>query len=261
LDALIRNYVPEGSDDVEWMLWIDAWGEALRNPELRTISQRLDAESLAQIERVLRIGVESGEFTCADVPGAAMRLTGLIDGLAVQFAAHDGMMDRGDLIEHVQSLAAWEVGIDRSAFDEVAAREASSVGPPSPATDAALRQLVARYCDGVNRGDTAVFAGTWADDATWDLGDGKPVAGLEAIVAEWTTRMAKFAWVLQSAPQTVFEVDERGGTGTGRVMVQERFKRRTGRVGSLLGTYHDVYIRRGREWAFADRRLEVVEST
>ena len=46
LDALIRNYVPEGSDDVEWMLWIDAWGEALRNPELRKISQRLDAESL-----------------------------------------------------------------------------------------------------------------------------------------------------------------------------------------------------------------------
>ena len=78
LDALIRNYVPEGSDDVEWMLWIDAWGEALRNPELRTISQRLDAESLAQIERVLRIGVESGEFTCADVPGAAMRTWSMI---------------------------------------------------------------------------------------------------------------------------------------------------------------------------------------
>ena len=27
LDALIRNYVPEGSNDVEWMLWIDAWNE------------------------------------------------------------------------------------------------------------------------------------------------------------------------------------------------------------------------------------------
>jgi hypothetical protein len=242
-------------------LWIDGWGEALRNPMMRKISQELDEQSAELLERVISFGVENGEFVCPDPRAAAMRLTALVDGLAVQFAAHDGMMDRGDLIEHVQSLAAWEVGIDRSAFDEVAAREASSVGPPSPATDAALRQLVARYCDGVNRGDTAVFAGTWADDATWDLGDGKPVAGLEAIVAEWTTRMAKFAWVLQSAPQTVFEVDERGGTGTGRVMVQERFKRRTGRVGSLLGTYHDVYIRRGREWAFADRRLEVVEST
>jgi AcrR family transcriptional regulator len=261
LDHAIHNYVPEGSNDVEWMLWIDGWGEALRNPMMRKISQELDEQSAELLERVISFGVENGEFVCPDPRAAAMRLTALVDGLAVQFAAHDGMMDRGDLIEHVQSLAAWEVGIDRSAFDEVAAREASSVGPPSPATDAALRQLVARYCDGVNRGDTAVFAGTWADDATWDLGDGKPVTGLEAIVAEWTTRMAKFAWVLQSAPQTVFEVDERGGTGTGRVMVQERFKRRTGRVGSLLGTYHDVYIRRGREWAFADRRLEVVEST
>ena len=189
-----------------------------------------------------------------------MRLTALVDGLAVQFAAHDGMMDRNLLIQHVQSLAAWEVGIDRSAFDEVAAREASSVGPPSPATDAALRQLVARYCDAVNRTDTAAFTSTWGEDATWYLGD-QPVVGRDAIVAEWTTRMDKFAWVLQSAPQSVFEVDERGGTGTGRVLVQERFKRSTGKVGSLLGTYHDEYVRRGREWVFASRRLEVVEST
>ncbi|HQV57341.1 MAG TPA: helix-turn-helix domain-containing protein [Ilumatobacteraceae bacterium] len=47
LDRLIHNYVPEGSDDVEWMLWIDAWGEALRNPLMRSISKELDALSAA----------------------------------------------------------------------------------------------------------------------------------------------------------------------------------------------------------------------
>lgn len=158
LDALIRNYVPEGSDDVEWMLWIDAWGEALRNPELRTISQRLDAESLAQIERVLNIGVATGEFTCADVAGAAMRLTGLIDGLAVQFAAHDGVLTADQIIEHVRIAAAREVGLSPDAFTGTpvvptnGARPAPSnkVRPPKRAT---LRTRVERYHEALASGD------------------------------------------------------------------------------------------------------------
>lgn len=27
LDRVLTSYVPEGSDDVEWMLWIDGWGK------------------------------------------------------------------------------------------------------------------------------------------------------------------------------------------------------------------------------------------
>ncbi len=45
LERVIQNYVPEGSDDVEWMLWIDGWGEALRNPMMKKISQELDEQS------------------------------------------------------------------------------------------------------------------------------------------------------------------------------------------------------------------------
>ena len=171
LDHAIHNSVPEGSDDLEWMLWIDGWGEALRNPMMRKISQELDEQSAELLERVIDGGVRSGEFVCPDPRGAAMRLTALIDGLAVQFAAHDGMIDRGKLIEHVQTAAAWEVGIDRAGFDEVEANEARTVGPPSPATDAALRQLVARYCDAFVRADEHAFASTWANDAVWSIGE------------------------------------------------------------------------------------------
>jgi len=260
LDHAIHNSVPEGSDDLEWMLWIDGWGEALRNPMMRKISQELDEQSTELLERVIDGGVRSGEFVCPDPRAAAMRLTALIDGLAVQFAAHDGMIERSKLIEHVQTAAAWEVGIDRAAFDEVEADEARTVGPPSPATDAALRQLVARYCDAFVRADEHAFASTWADDAVWSIGE-KPVIGKPAIVADWAERMTRFAWAVQSAPLMVFEVDERAGTGTGRVTVQERFKHRSGRVGGLLGTYHDVYVRQGRDWLFAERRLEIIEAT
>ena len=260
LDHAIHNYVPEGSDDVEWMLWIDGWGEALRNPMMRKISQELDERSTDLLARVIDFGVERGEFVCSAPRDAAMRLTALVDGLAIQFAAHDGRMDRDDLIIHVRTAAAWEVGIDAAAFGSESPPDASVAGPPSPATDAALRQLIARYCDGVIRADASTWSSTWADDAVWDLG-GKPVIGKQQIVDTWTDKMRGYAWTVQSAPQMVFEIDERRGVGTGRVTVQERFRRRNGKVGSLLGTFHDVYVRTGREWRFRERRLELLETT
>jgi AcrR family transcriptional regulator len=120
LDRVIRNYVPEGSDDVEWMLWIDGWGEALRNPMMRKISQQLDEQSIELLARIIRIGVESGEFSCPDPAASAMRLTALVDGLAVQFAAHDGMMNRDQLIHHVRFAAGAEVGVDIADFSGAA---------------------------------------------------------------------------------------------------------------------------------------------
>jgi AcrR family transcriptional regulator len=260
LDHAIHNYVPEGSDDMEWMLWIDGWGEALRNPMMKKISQELDEQSAELLHRVINFGIETGEFVCPDPRASAMRLTALVDGLAIQFAAHDGMMDRSALIDHVRLLAAWEVGIEPSAFNDVAATEAVTTAPPSAATDASLRRLVARYCDAVIRADATAWGSTWTDDAVWTLG-GKPVIGRANIVAAWDKAMTGFAWVVQSAPQMVFEVDEVHGLGFGRVTVQERFKRTTNRTGTLLGTFHDSYVRVRGEWLFAERRLEVIEAT
>ena len=111
LDRAIQNYVPEGSGDVEWMLWIDAWGEALRNPLMKSISQQLDEQSIAFLERVLRRGNETGEFRCDQPRQSAMRITAMIDGLAVQFAAHEGVVKRKELMRTLRALAAFETGL------------------------------------------------------------------------------------------------------------------------------------------------------
>ena len=255
LDRVIHNYVPEGSGDVEWMLWIDGWGEALRNPMMRKISQELDEQSAALAERVIRHGVDTGEFVCVDPAAAAMRLTAVVDGLAVQFAAHDGMMTRDQFIDHVRTLAAWEVGLEPEALRDGSAAVAPS-GPPSPATDNALRQLIARYCDAVLRNDAEAFGGCWTTDATWHLG--KPNAGHDAIVAAFRKLMAGYSWLAQTAPNAVFEVDETSGTGTGRVMIHESYRSKKDGVGALVGVYHDRYQRTGNTWRFAERRIEVI---
>jgi uncharacterized protein (TIGR02246 family) len=260
LDRVIQNYVPEGSDDVEWMLWIDGWGEALRNPMMKKISQELDEQTSDLLERVLAGGVASGEFTCASPAATAMRLTALVDGLAVQFAAHDGMMDRSQLIDHVRTVAAFEVGLTLGHFDGVPAEPSAAIrSAPGAATDAALRQLVAQYADAVIRNDSEAFAGTWTEDASWQRDTGQPVVGRAAIATAFIATLKPFTWVVQQPAVCVFEVDEASGTGTGRVTFDERFQRRRGGPGAMLGTYHDEYRRESGRWRFASRRLEAID--
>lgn len=260
LDALIRNYVPEGSHDVEWMLWIDAWGEALRNPLLRAISQELDEQSIELIERVLRAGVATGEFTCPDTEGAAMRLAGLIDGLGVQFAAHENVLDRDRLIQHVRIVAAAEVGLTVADFGVAAELIPSGQTDPVPSveTELQLRRLIDEVCDAVLRRDAVDFASHWTDDGEWDQGDGTVANGRAAIEAAFTATSAAYAWWVQTAPQVVITMDG-PHSAVGRVVVEERFATPDGVVGSRLGTAHDHYVRRaGGQWRVAARRMDII---
>ena len=258
LDRVVQNYVPEGSNDMEWMLWIDGWGEALRNPMMRKISQELDEQSAELLERVITKGVERAEFVCSNPAAAAMRITAMVDGLAVQFAAHDGMMNRDQLIEHVRTIAAWEVGLEPDSLRESASPRVE-IAVAAPATDIALRQLIARYCDAVLRRDSAAFGEVWAVDGVWQLG--KPIEGRDAVVTAFDKLMKGYAWLVQSAPNAVFEVDEANGTASGRVAIVEQFKKTKGGTGSLVGVYHDRYVRRQGVWQFAERRIEVIDQS
>jgi AcrR family transcriptional regulator len=259
LDRLIQNMVPEGSDDVEWMLWIDGWGEALRNPMMKKISQQLDEQTSDMLERVLETGVASGEFLCSSPKSTAIRLTALVDGLAVQFAAHDGMMDRSQLIEHVRTVAAAEIGVTLADFiGGVEVPRTTSSGAPSALTDAALRQLCARHADAIIRHDADEWAATWTDDARWSTTPGVAIEGRDAVKAAWIASMRKLDWLVQTPAVCVFEVDETTGRATGRVTVEERFERKRGGPGTLLGTYSDEYRRVNGQWLFATRTLHVI---
>ena len=257
LDRAIQNYVPEGSDDVEWMLWIDAWGEALRNPLMKKISQELDEQSVALLQRVLTAGVASGEFRCPSPAASALRLTGLIDGLAIQFAAHNDLLTRDGFIDHVRWLAAAEVGVDIVAFDASHVAAAPTVRPLSMASDLALRQLVTTYCDAVNRLDAQGFSALWTNDANWDNGLTKPVSGRANIGTAFQKTAKRCEWIVHVEPLTVFDIDEDAGEGSGRVTVQERIRFTDGTDAAMLGTYHDRYIRSRSGWQFAERRLEI----
>jgi AcrR family transcriptional regulator len=116
LDRVLRHYIPRTRSDQSWILWIESWAAGLRAPALRAILAELELAWLGAVERVIRDGVASGEFTCPDPAASAERLDALLDGLMVRSTVHPSAMSRRRLIEHVRTTAAREVGVGRDAF-------------------------------------------------------------------------------------------------------------------------------------------------
>jgi len=273
---LIESYVPEGSDDVEWMLWIDAWGEALRNPLMKSISQQLDEQSITFLERVLRRGNDTGEFRCEQPRLSAMRITAMIDGLAVQFAAHEGVVKRKELMRTLRALAAFETGLSpddirdgrrntkpsppRSSSNAAANGSATPSGTaPTAITDAALRQLLAVLADAQLRGDSATWLAHWQVSGELQMSDGSQAKGTDQLAEIFAKHYSADRWTLQSPEVVLFSVDETAGTATGRVTVTERFQRKSGALGSRIATLHDRYERGPQGWLIAARRYEVLD--
>lgn len=269
---LIESYVPEGSDDVEWMLWIDAWGEALRNPLMRNISQQLDEQSIAFLEKVLRRGNERGEFRCDDPRLSATRITGLIDGLAIQFAAHEGVLKRKDLIRTLRSLAAFETGLApddirdgkrpvRSAGSAPAQATADTLGtqPLTATDDVAIRALLSRLADAQVRHDLPSWLTCFAPSATVDAAEGAPVTGHDALGDLFTRRFGTERWTVNSLDIAVFAYGSTTSLAQGRLTVTERFGRRNGSTGSRVVVLHDDYERSAHGWLITSRRYSVLD--
>ncbi|KPI09656.1 MULTISPECIES: TetR/AcrR family transcriptional regulator [Streptomyces] len=115
LRAAVRWYAPTGQAK-GWRLWIEGWAAALREPALQEVTRDLDKQWKAAITEVIAEGVAAGEFTCPDPTGSALRLTALLDGLAVQMTAYTGAVSRARAQEWVDEALARELGLAREAL-------------------------------------------------------------------------------------------------------------------------------------------------
>ncbi|MFF4136674.1 TetR/AcrR family transcriptional regulator [Streptomyces mirabilis] len=115
LRAAVRWYAPTGQAK-GWRLWIEGWAAALREPALQEVTRGLDKQWKAAITEVIAEGVAAGEFACPDPTGSALRLTALLDGLAVQMTAYTGAVSRARAQEWVDEALARELGLAREAL-------------------------------------------------------------------------------------------------------------------------------------------------
>jgi AcrR family transcriptional regulator len=115
LRAAVRWYAPTGQAK-GWRLWIEGWAAALREPALQEVTRELDRQWKAAIAEVIAQGVAADEFRCPDPSGTALRLTALLDGLAVQLTSYPGGVSRARAREWVDEALARELGLERKAL-------------------------------------------------------------------------------------------------------------------------------------------------
>lgn len=119
----------------------------------------------------------------------------------------------------------------------------------------AIRGLIERYADAVNRRDAADWADLWTGDGVWEV-FGSEIAGRDAVVGAWSGAMKSFSFVFHVVHSAVIDVE--GESARGRWTVSEQLIDSAGTPGVLLALYHDEYRRESGAWKIARRRLQPV---
>ena len=119
----------------------------------------------------------------------------------------------------------------------------------------ALRNLMGRYADAVNRRDADAWVATWAADGVWNL-LGNPVSGRDNILALWQQMMGSFEFALMLPSSCLFKVD--GDTASGHWYLHEYTRDLQGNASTVLSRYLDTYVRQGGQWLFQSRQYSFI---
>ena len=113
LESLVRvTCVKQGRDEVPgaWGLWLDLWVQAFRHPALSKDRAVFDRRWAVTIEDVVREGQQAGEFGEIDVEDFAIAFAALMDGLSIQVALDDEIVDSTRALAVAMGFAAGALG-------------------------------------------------------------------------------------------------------------------------------------------------------
>lgn len=71
------------TDDPDWRIWVDAFGEALHRPALRRTAERYNERWRSELTAIIAEGARTGEWKSDDPDESALRLLTAVDGMAV----------------------------------------------------------------------------------------------------------------------------------------------------------------------------------
>ena len=119
----------------------------------------------------------------------------------------------------------------------------------------ALRNLMGKYTDAVNRYDADSWISTWAEDASWNL-LGTPVEGRDNILGLWQQMMSGFDFAIMMPNSCLFQVD--GDSATGHWYLHEYTRDKEGNTMTILSRYEDTYIKEDEQWLFKIRNYSFI---
>lgn len=114
LSLLVRwTCVPENAGDVPgaWGLWFDLWAQAFRHKEVKHDRAELDARWRSMIVDVVKSGQAAGEIGRLDARAFALTFSALLDGLSIQVALEDPLVDPDKAYKIAMRFAERELGL------------------------------------------------------------------------------------------------------------------------------------------------------
>ncbi len=121
-------------------------------------------------------------------------------------------------------------------------------------SESAIRQLVARFDDAVNRRDAEEFSSLWATDGVWEIGEPRPlrVEGASTIIETWKMMLSGTQWLFRGSFEGVLNID--GDRAAGRWPCVEQGVFADGASYDNRAYYDDEYVFVDGEWKFLSRR-------
>jgi AcrR family transcriptional regulator len=123
-----------GSVERDFVLWMELWLRAARDPHLQPVAARLYGRYHAWLRDIIAAGVETGEFTApADIEAFTDTLVGLLDGLGLRALLRDPAMNLSQARGRVAQFVSAPLGIDPAALLAASQPEPSPRGPAKAA--------------------------------------------------------------------------------------------------------------------------------
>jgi AcrR family transcriptional regulator len=115
LEMLVRTTcTPQAEDELPaaWGLWFDLWARAFRHPEVAKDRVELDQRWRDTIAGVVRDGQQAGEIgRTVDADAFAITFSALLDGLLIQVALTDPVVNQERAFSIAMRFAARELGV------------------------------------------------------------------------------------------------------------------------------------------------------
>jgi AcrR family transcriptional regulator len=114
LAAAIEECLPRpGRLERDWVLWVELWLRAARDPELRPLAAGLFDRYREWLAGLIKAGIESGEFERpADLPDLVDRAIAILDGTGLRALLRDPAMELGRARRLAAELLGAELGVD-----------------------------------------------------------------------------------------------------------------------------------------------------
>jgi AcrR family transcriptional regulator len=114
LAAAIEECLPQaGRLERDWVLWVELWLRAARDPDLRPFAAGLYERYRDWLSGVIEAGVDSGEFEPpADLDDLVDRAMALLDGAGLRALLRDPAMDLARARRLVAELLGDQLGVD-----------------------------------------------------------------------------------------------------------------------------------------------------